>query len=269
MGEAVLEIAAGSVDRRHAGTLVEPVLCTKNLRVAFGGVCAIDDLTISVRDREARGIIGPNGAGKTTLFNALTGIVQPSHGDIRLLGRSIHGHRPRQIVRRGLVRTFQITSIFPSLTVRENVALSAQFHYGVLPPILLRSRRKDIAADVDQIIETLDLDSLAEQPAGLLSYGDQRVVELAIAMASRPKLLLLDEPTAGMSPAETSRITQLVKRLKERLTVVIIEHDMEVVRGIADLVTVLHFGRLVAEGTFDEVHANLEVRQIYFGANVC
>jgi branched-chain amino acid transport system ATP-binding protein len=167
------------------------------------------------------------------------------------------------------VRTFQITSVFPRLTVRENIAVSAQFHYGAIGPVYRRSSRRAIAAEVSRIVETLGLTDLVDQAVGLLSYGDQRVVEIGIAMALRPRLLLLDEPTAGMSPAETSRIVELISALKASVTIIIIEHDMEVVREIADQVTVLNFGGLVAEGTFAEISASPSVRQIYFGNEAC
>ena len=215
------------------------------------------------------GVIGPNGAGKTTFFNALTGVVPTAAGQIIFAGENIVGLKPREIARRGLIRTFQITSIFPNLTVAENVSVAAHAKYKILKLVFGRSQRKAIKARVEEVIELLELGGIADRKTDELSYGDQRVVEIALAMASQPKLLLLDEPTAGMSPAETEAIARLVVRLRAAVTVIIIEHDMEVIGGVADRICVLNFGRLIAEGSLDEVQQNRQVRDVYLGAGVC
>lgn len=246
-----------------------PLLAMRDVSVEFGGVKAVNGLDLHVSPNEVLGIIGPNGAGKTTLFNALTGVIRPNSGEIEFDGRAIAGLLPREVARRGLIRTFQITSIFPELTVAENVTLAAQSEHGVLGALLSPSRRKAVASRAQEIIELLELEAIAGQLVSELSYGDQRVVEIALGMACRPKLLLLDEPTAGMSPSETTALTRLVKRIRSTVTVIIIEHDMEVIADVADRICVLNFGQLVAEGTLAQIRADQHVRDIYLGAGTC
>jgi len=242
------------------------ILEIRGLRVDFGGVQAVDGVDLRVARDRVHALIGPNGAGKTTLFNALTGVVRPSGGRIVFDGEDITGWSPRRIAGRRLVRTFQITSVFPGLSVYENVAVAAQVKYGIIGPMLRAGQRAGIAGCVQDSLALLGLDDLAERRVGDLSYGDQRVVEVAIAMALEPKLLLLDEPTAGMSPAETDRIARLVRRMRSHVGIVIIEHDMEVVMGVADTVSVLDFGRLIAEGSPDAIQRDPHVREIYLGS---
>ena len=242
---------------------------TRDLHVDFGGVHAVDGLNFQIAKREIHAVIGPNGAGKTTFFNALSGVVQPTRGRIFFRGREITGVAPRIIARLGLVRTFQITSIFPGLSVSDNLWVAAQSHYGISAPLWSRNVRSAIAAKIDEIIELLKLSPIARSIVSDLSYGDQRVVEVALALALEPKLLLLDEPTAGMSPHETDRIARLVKRMGEIVSIVIIEHDMEVVTGIADTVSVLNFGQLIAEGPPTAIKNDPQVQKIYLGSGSC
>lgn len=213
-----------------------PLLETIAVSVEFGGVKAVNALNLRVLPKEVLGIIGPNGAGKTTLFNALTGVVEPTKGQILFAGYDITGLKPREIARRGLIRTFQITSIFPELTVAENIAVAAQAEHGIFRPLVSSGRRMAVHRRVGEVIDLLGLGPIESRPVSELSYGDQRVVEIALAMACRPKLLLLDEPTAGMSPVETSALTSLIRRIMSEVTVIIIEHDMEVIAGVADRV---------------------------------
>jgi branched-chain amino acid transport system ATP-binding protein len=249
--------------------LHEPVtgmlLETRNLRVDFGGVHAVDGIDFRMAGREVRAVIGPNGAGKTTFFNALTGVVRPSAGSIVFEGEDITRLSPRNIARRRLVRTFQISQVFPGLSVRDSIFVAAQARYGVGSPLFSSRMRADIARLAEEVIELLGLEGIAGRRVGDLSYGDQRVVEVAITMALDPKLLLLDEPTAGMSPTETDRIADLVRQMRTRVGIVIIEHDMEVVMGVADTISVLDAGRLIAEGPPDAIRRDPRVRAIYLG----
>jgi branched-chain amino acid transport system ATP-binding protein len=237
-----------------------------HLSKSFGGLHVTDDVSFVVEEGEIRSVIGPNGAGKTTLFNQITGYLRPNSGEVRLGGSRISGLKPHQIVRRGMARAFQITNVFPRLTVFENVQSAL---------IVRRNRVLDLAGNggtvaVDAVWELLDAVGLREQAhlrAGVLSHGDQRALEVAIALGSGPRLLLLDEPTAGMSPYETARTVELIRRIAtaQRLTVLFSEHDMDVVFGISDRVTVLHQGRVIAEGTPAEVRGDAEVVRVYLG----
>jgi branched-chain amino acid transport system ATP-binding protein len=245
--------------------MTHPMLELINVSVAFGGVRAVDDLSLRLRPNEVLGVIGPNGAGKTTFFNALTGVVQVTNGLIVFDGENIAGMKPREIAQRGVIRTFQITSIFPNLTVSENIAVAAHAKHGIIDSVFGSAARAAIKARVDEVTEMLELGPIASRRTDELSYGDQRVVEIALAMASQPKLLLLDEPTAGMSPAETDAIARMVVRLRSTVTIIIIEHDMEVIAGVADRVCVLNFGHLIADGVLADIRENRQVKEIYFG----
>jgi len=248
---------------------VTAMLRIEGLRVDFGGVRAVDGVDLGIAGDQVHALIGPNGAGKTTLFNALTGVVRPSGGRVVFDGEDITGWSPRRIARRHLVRTFQITSVFPGLSVYDNIAVAAQSRFGVLGPMLRAGQRAAIAERVEGTLALLGIEALAGWQVADLSYGDQRVVEVAIAMALEPKLLLLDEPTAGMSPAETERIANLVRRMRSHVGIVIIEHDMEVVMGVADRISVLNFGKLVAEGAPSAIQHDPHVREIYLGSASC
>jgi branched-chain amino acid transport system ATP-binding protein len=250
-------------------TAAQPILETHNLHVDFGGVAAVNGIDFSMTRREIRAVIGPNGAGKTTFFNALSGVVRPSAGKILFEGIDITGLSPRHTARLRLVRTFQVTSLFPGLSVRDNIWVAAQARRGILSAVWRKKVRTEISEKTDEVIELLGLGSIAETLVADLSYGDQRVVEVAIALALKPKLLLLDEPTAGMSPHETDRIGELVQRMRETVSIIIIEHDMEVVMGLADTISVFNFGRLVAEGSPDVIQRDAHVREVYLGSSTC
>jgi branched-chain amino acid transport system ATP-binding protein len=234
----------------------------------FGGVTAVNDVTMRVEAGEVRAVIGPNGAGKTSLFHLITGVIKPTAGTIRFDGRDLTGHASHRVCKAGLSRTFQLTALFPEMTARENTRLSAQSH---LPrswqPWGGRSVFAEAAARGDEALERLGLTGMAERTAGLLSHGDQRLLEVAMALAQRPRVLLLDEPTQGLSVEETlSAVDTLAGLLTDgSLTVLLVEHDMEVVFRLARKITVLHRGSVIADGDPDTVKANDEVQAAYLG----
>ena len=225
-------------------------------------------MSFTAAPRERRAIIGPNGAGKTTLFNVITGQLAPSAGRIVFAGRPIVGLSPHAVARRGISRSFQRTNLFPRLSVLENLRLAAaadgRGSYNLLGRGAVRwalplDRAREVA-------EAVALSARLGEVAGRLSYGEQRQLEVGVALATRPQLLLLDEPTAGMSPEETQRMTRMLEGLPRDVTLLIIEHDMDVVASLADRVTVLHYGEVLTEGTFDEVKADPRVYEVYLGA---
>jgi branched-chain amino acid transport system ATP-binding protein len=245
---------------------VTALLEVRDLAISFGGLKAVDGVDLDVMAGERRAIIGPNGAGKTTLFNLITGYYKPQAGTVTFDGKDITGKPTFRVAQAGIGRAFQITSIFPGLTVFRNVQLGRLAHTG-------RTRKPFggveglHAEEVADILDDVGLRPVATEQAGNLSHGDQRALELAISLALEPKLLLLDEPTAGMAPEETTRTMQLVRRIADerKLTVLFCEHDMEVVFGAADRIMVMHLGQPLAEGTPDEIRSNPEVQRVYLG----
>jgi branched-chain amino acid transport system ATP-binding protein len=234
----------------------------------FGSLVAVDDVSMAVELGELRAVIGPNGAGKTTFFNLISGFLTPSEGRIRFDGEDITRLLPARRVWRGIARTFQITEVFPELSVRENLRIAAEAAAGYrLRPWLPRAAAAAIGARVDEFAGMAGLTGKADRLVGELSHGDQRAVEILMALALRPRLLLLDEPTAGMGDQETYDITRLIRRLHRdrQLSIVLIEHDMRVVFHLADRITVLSEGRLLAEGTPPEIAANEAVQAAYLG----
>jgi branched-chain amino acid transport system ATP-binding protein len=232
----------------------------------FGALSAVNRVSLRVAPRERRAIIGPNGAGKTTLFNLITGHVAPSRGRILFAGASIAGLAPDAVARRGISRSFQRNTLFPRLGVLEHLRLAAAANgrgsYNLLGSVAgLREpldRARGVAVQVG-------LSERLEVPAGQLSYGEQRQLEIGVALATRPRLLLLDEPTAGMSPEETHRMTRLLMDLPREITMLIIEHDMDVVFSLADRITVLHYGEVLTEGDPEAVRADPRVYDVYLG----
>jgi branched-chain amino acid transport system ATP-binding protein len=234
----------------------------------FGALQALKGISLSVEPGELRAIIGPNGAGKTTLFNLISGTCPPSKGSITFEGRPIVAVSPNALVRRGIIRTFQITKIFLSLTVYENLRVAVECAMGLhLRPFLSHATRARVEAKVDELIEITRVGANVDRIAGELSHGDQRVVEIGIALSRAPKLLLLDEPTAGMGDEETRHMTDLIRRLNRNngITMLFVEHDMAIVFGIADRITVLDNGALLAEGDATEIAANPLVQAAYLG----
>jgi branched-chain amino acid transport system ATP-binding protein len=245
---------------------VSAALEVVGLAKRFGGLQAVKDVDLTVAAGERRAVIGPNGAGKTTLFNLITGYLRPDAGRVVFNGDDITGKPTYRVARAGIGRAFQITSIFPALTVFENVQLGRLARRGETARPFGRARGRH-ADEVTEILESVGLAQHARSRAGNLSHGDQRALELAISLALEPRLLLLDEPTAGMAPEETDRTMRLVRRIADerKLTVLFCEHDMEVVFGTADRVLVMHEGQALAEGTPDEVRSNADVQRVYLG----
>jgi len=239
----------------------------------FGGLTAISQVSFSVAAGQITGLIGPNGAGKTTLLNLISGLDQPTSGAIHFLQRPIHGLPPHKINQMGIARTYQNIRLFAEMSVLENiiVGMHTQGRAGLMSAALMlpayRAEERRLRADSARLIERLDLQAFANAPADALSYGDQRRVEIARALATHPKLLLLDEPTAGMNAAETARLGDLILSLRaEGLTVLVIEHDMTFIAQVCDRVVVLNFGEVIAQGTVNEVRANPLVIDAYLGA---
>lgn len=242
------------------------ILRIEELSRFFGGVTAVNRVNLLFVENELRSIIGPNGAGKTTLFNVVTGRFPASSGRVIFRGRDITGRSPHEIVRIGICRTFQKSSIFSGLTVFENVRIARQaWHGGSHRIFSRRDSLKAVHQETQAILERLGLTEKARLLASNLSHGDQRLLEIGIALAGHPKLLLLDEPTAGMSPRETEATTQLIRQLAREVAVVLVEHDMDVVMSISDKISVMHQGAIIAEGTPDEIQRNELVREAYLG----
>ena len=234
----------------------------------FGSLIAVNNISMTVEPGELRAIIGPNGAGKTTFFNLITGLFRPTAGRIVFDGRDVTDLLPARRVWCGMARTFQVTEVFPELTVRENLRISVEAASGLrLRAWLSQTDDQKIRAQIAGLIEMGGLSSKADRQVGELSHGDQRATEIMMALALKPRLLLLDEPTAGMGDQETFEITQLIRRLhkESKLTIVLIEHDMRVVFHLADRIMVLDQGKFLAEGSPEEIAANEAVQTAYLG----
>ena len=244
----------------------EPILRVESLAKRFGGLEALAGVSLSVAPGEFRAIIGPNGAGKSTLFNAMTGLLRPDAGRVVFEGREVTGEAPHRLVRRGVARTFQITSVFHDLTALENVQISLLAHARRAWSVWPKARMLQ-AGRARELLALVGLRGAEARAAGTLAHGDQKRLELAIALAGEPRLLLLDEPTAGMAAQERLESIRLVHRVARELGVscVFTEHDMAVVFAVATRITVMHQGRVLAEGTPAEVRARREVQQVYLG----
>ena len=244
------------------------LLRVENVSKAFGNLAAVRDVSLDVEAGELFAVIGPNGAGKTTLFNMISGMFQPSAGRIIFQDVDVTALSPERRVSAGMARTFQITEIFPELSVRDNIRIAVEVASGYrLRPWLSRSRATEVEARVEEIVAMGGLDRHADRIAGELSHGDQRATEIMMTLALRPKLLLLDEPTAGMGDEETVHVTRLIDRLHrdQKLTIILIEHDMRVVFHLARRIMVLAEGAVLALGTPDEIAANERVQSAYLG----
>jgi branched-chain amino acid transport system ATP-binding protein len=250
-----------------SGPMPGPVLAAEGLAKAFGGVKAVDGVSFGVEAGRLIALIGPNGAGKTTCFNLLNGQLAPDAGRVVLSGRDITGMSPREIWRLGVGRTFQITATFPSMTVRENVQMALISHHGRIWDGWSRAREAFVA-EADGLLGQVGMGAQAQRACGILAYGDLKRIELAVALANAPKLLLMDEPTAGMAPAERLALMELTARIarEQGIAVLFTEHDMDVVFAHADRILVLDRGRLIAEGSAADVRSNPAVQAIYLGA---
>ena len=245
------------------GAVGAAILRTEGLTVRFGGLAALTQVNFEVQRDEVRAIIGPNGAGKSTFFNCLTGVLRPTSGRILFNGEEITGLPPNMISQKGIARSYQITNILPNATTLENVRIAVQSRRHAWNMISHHRSFADINEKAEMALDSVNLLSKAEELAANLSHGEQRNLEIGIALATEPSLLCLDEPTAGMSAAETHDTMQLVKRIGENLTILIVEHDMEVVMELADRITVLHYGAILAEGTPEEIQENPKVLEVY------
>jgi branched-chain amino acid transport system ATP-binding protein len=242
-------------------------LVTTDLCKYFGGLKAVKNVSFAVKKNQLKAIIGPNGAGKTTFFNLLSGLYPPTNGRIYFEGVDIAKRKMHEISRMGITRTFQITHIFQRLTVFENIRIAAQSRKTTFNFLGRASAIEDVNGRALEILEQVKLTEVKNHKASMLSHGDRKYLQIGIALATNPKILLLDEPTAGMSPAETLEATELLRGVKDKLslTIVLVEHDMSVVMGICDEVVVLHEGEILAEGTPQEISDHDLVQRIYLG----
>jgi branched-chain amino acid transport system ATP-binding protein len=232
----------------------------------FGGLVAVDDVTIELAGRKLNAIIGPNGAGKTTLFNLISGEIRADAGHVMFAGGDIVGLKPHEIVRRGISRTLQVKSVFGGLSVAENARVAVLTHERVMAPLRPVFSFRAATARADEILDEVGLSAHRDDLASTLSYGDVALLELALALAAQPKLLLLDEPVCGMGPQETERAVARIKEVSQRIDVVLIEHDMEVVFDIADFIVVMTQGAILATGTATEIAADPKVQEAYLGS---
>jgi branched-chain amino acid transport system ATP-binding protein len=245
------------------GAAAGAILRTEELTMRFGGLTAVNKVSIAVERGEIRAIIGPNGAGKSTFFNCLTGVLRPTSGRIFLNGEDVAGLPPNEVSHKGLARSYQITNILPGASVLENVRIAAQSRRHAWNMVRNRLSFPDIVDRARAVLDAVGLLPDEDELAANLSHGAQRNLEIGIALATEPELLCLDEPTAGMSVSETRSTVELVRRIAKNLTIVIVEHDMEVVMGLAKTITVLDYGEVLAEGTPAQIQANPRVQEVY------
>ena len=249
-----------------AGKSANPVLELQDVYKDFDGLEVLFGINMGIQQGERHAIIGPNGAGKSTIFNIITGKVLPSKGKIFFKGQDVTGTSPHKLNRRGLARSFQITNIFRTMTVFQNVRNAIlsknKIRYNMFSRL---DRMKDINDQTDRVLEQIGLLDRRDVVAGLLSYGQQRALEIGLTIATEPELILLDEPTAGMSSEETREAVKLIERVTQGKTLIIVEHDMEVVFSLADRITVIYYGEVLASGPPDEIRQNQKVKDAYLG----
>lgn len=243
-----------------------PVLRVEKVTKRFGELVALQSVNFELQRGQNQAIIGPNGAGKTTLFNVITGEFPPSEGRVWFQGHDITGLPPYHIAQHGLARSFQLNNLFPDFTAYDNVWLAVQIRHPWRESMFRNTRRlPELDEQVWRVLEQVHLEAVALQRACELSYGDQRHLEIGLALATQPQLLLLDEPTSGISPAETQKTIELIQSISKEVTLLLIEHDMDVVMSVADRILVMHYGSVLAQGTPEQVEANPEVQEAYLG----
>ena len=252
--------------------MTEPILSVLDLSVHFGGLVDVSRVSFHVREGQVTSLIGPNGAGKTTAFNAITGFLPPTEGTVHYRGRDLNGLRPNEIANLGVVRTFQKTSVFGGISVFENVMIGLHLQgkrraWEILLGLSrVRKEEETLRDRAQEVLEFVGLAGRASELGDALPYGDQRLLEVAIALAARPSLLLLDEPVSGMNPSETESFMKMIDKIREReITILLVEHDMKIVMGVSDHVVVLNQGRIIAEGPPETIQHDPEVIHAYLG----
>ena len=242
-----------------------PILEVDNISKRFGSFLALNKVSVAFERNKLTAIIGPNGAGKSTFFNVISGAFAPTQGRMRFEGQDITGIKQHAFARIGIAKSFQITNVFKQLSAHENVRVAAQMRHSRFALLRARSTLQVVTEEAHQLLARVGLESVASKPAADLAHGQQRALEIAMALASKPKLLLMDEPTAGMSPEETRTMMNLITRLATECTVVLVEHKMKMVMGLCERLIVLHHGELLAQGSPDDIRGNAEVRRVYLG----